>query len=121
MFKPLAITTLCLALSGIAHAAPDSRVPREIYQSNRTDLIKLKDKGEGEYRALFSVRGGNVRYFARDVITHARKHGFRLLASDIQADEADMNFAYGTRTMAVSIDLNDNYTMKYEVELDLDR
>ena len=121
MFKPFAITTLCLALSGMAYASPDKRVPQEIYQSTRTDLIKLKDKGDGEYRALFSVRGGNVRAFTREVIHHASKQGYRLMASDVQANEADMNFAYGTRTMAVSIDLNDNYTMKYEVELDLDR
>lgn len=114
MLKQLFVVAL-LSASIFAHA--NSRLPNEIYQPARATLLKAKE-GRSEINATFNMRSGNVPRFAREVIAHARRHGFRLVHSEIAADEAELAFTYGGREMNVSMDLVEEYVIKYRVELD---
>lgn len=95
------------------------KLPSEIYQSTRGELIKLKGKDNGEYRAKFIVRGTNVYRLAQDVEAKARQNGYHLISKDIHNNTADLSFQSMRYRLNASINLNLNNTMSYEIEREL--
>ncbi len=112
----LLLATLLLAQTS-AFAAP--RLPAEIYQpSHAATLLKAKVDNDGEVTAKWQVHHINMQRLIRDVERQARKHGYRVASKDVNVDETDMTLLSRNRRLDVSIDLNNDNSMDYKVNLE---
>lgn len=115
--KTKILLTMGLLLPTLAFAIP--KLPSEIHQPSHATLLERKIDNDGDFRAQWHVRSGRVDRLLAAAEQTAKKQGYRVVERDLSADEADVSLVYGTRRLNISIDLNSDNTMDYEVELEL--
>ncbi|WP_150539960.1 hypothetical protein [Actinobacillus vicugnae] len=119
--KMLSKATLLATILGLfATSTFAADIPREIYRPNGK-LVKADRQGNGEYEVKYHLRGNDVRQIAKNTITHAKRHGFRLVESDIRRDEADLKFERGVQELDVEIEVKGRNRIEYKADLDLDK
>ncbi|AUX62448.1 hypothetical protein JF634_06885 [Simonsiella muelleri] len=103
-----------------AHTAmAQPHLPAEMYQSSRGAIVKIKDRGDGEWYVKSVVRGSNVYRLSQYIESKARTHGYHLIGKDIRTNKADLSFENNRYRLNASIDLNSDNTMDYEIEREL--
>lgn len=96
-------------------------MPGEIFQPRGAKVVKADRQGDGEFEAEFRLRGNDVRSLARQVRNHAERHGFKLVESEIERDDADLKFKRRNQELDVSIETKDHGMIEYKADLDLDK
>ncbi|MDK4689374.1 hypothetical protein [Kingella negevensis] len=95
-------------------------MPSDMFQPRGAQVIKSKAQGNGEYEAEFRVRGGNVHALAQQAIKHAQSKGYRLVAREIDNDDADLKFRKGKRELNISIEQKDHGIIEIDEDLDIE-
>ncbi len=113
-------TLVAVSLSLFAGSAFADRIPREIYKPSGK-LVKADRQGNGEFEVEYRLKGRDVRGIAERTIAHARSHGFRLVESDIEREDADLKFKRGRQELDVQIEHKGNSRIEYKADLDLDK
>lgn len=109
---------ILLAMPHLVLAKP--RLPVEIHQPASSQIVKIKHDREDDFlRVKLLVRGSNVYRLTQNVQSTARQYGYRMVGKEISTDEADLSFQSKRHRLNVSIDLNSDNTMDYEVEREL--
>lgn len=111
------------ALGLFSTGAMAAHLPDEIYQPRGAKVIKADRQGKGEFEVEFRLdaREHRIPVLAEKVISHAGYHGFRLVESEIEHDDADLKFKRGDQEMDIEIELKDHHRIEYKAELDLDK
>ncbi|WGE51845.1 hypothetical protein NYR68_05530 [Actinobacillus equuli subsp. haemolyticus] len=113
----LLATTLGLFTVASAFAVD---IPREIYRPNGK-LVKADRQGNGEYEVEYRLRGNDVRVIAKNAISHAKRHGFRVTEAEIERDDADLKFERGDQELDIQIEVKNRNRIEYKADLDLDK
>lgn len=116
--KTLLITGIMALFSAAAVAAP---LPGEIFRPRGAKVVKADRQSDGGYEAEFRIDAGNtsVAHLVDRVRAHARRHGFEVVESDIQGDDADLKFKRRNQALDVSIERNKHGVIEYKADLDL--
>ena len=116
--------TTALALSGImalfSASAFSAALPNEIFQPRGAQTVLADQKSSGGFAAEFSLQAGqnSVQALARQVRNHAQRHGFKVVASAIEPDDADLKFTRRGQALDVAIGRNRHGTIAYKADLD---
>lgn len=105
-----------LLLPTLTFAIP--KLPREIHQPSHATLLEAKTDNDGDFHAQWLVRSGRIDRLLAAAENTAKKHGYRVVQRELDNDEAEVSLVYGKRRLNISIDLNSDNTMDYEVELE---
>lgn len=114
----LVLTGIMALFSATAWAAG---IPKEIYAPRGAEVVKADHRGGGEFEAEFRLHGRDVRGLAQRVRDHAKRHGFRVVESEIKRDDADLKFKRRDQELDVSIERKDQGIIEYKADLDLDK
>ncbi|WP_018652036.1 hypothetical protein [Actinobacillus capsulatus] len=111
-------TLLAMTLGLFTATAFATDIPREIYRPNGK-LVKADRQGNGEYEVEYRLRGNDVRVIAKNAISHAKRHDFRVTEAEIERDDADLKFERGDQELDIQI--KDHNRIEYKADLDLDK
>ncbi len=113
-----------IVLTGImalfSSSALAAAIPGEIFQPRGAEVVKADRQGDGEFEAEFRLRGNDVRGLAKQVRNHAQRHGFKLVESEVDRDDADLKFKRRGMELDVSIEKKDHGVIEYKADLDRD-
>lgn len=107
--------SLLILASFMSATAFANTIPSEIYQP-QGKLVKSVDKGD-EFEVEYHLKGNDVTSLVQKATAHAKKHGFRVVESEIRKHEADLKFVRGTQELDVDIEVERGY-IQYKADLD---